>query len=52
MIDMISFESPYGIIGKWFNRIYLKKYLQKFIIQRNAVIKAYAETDKWKMVLN
>ncbi|MBP6430259.1 MAG: SRPBCC family protein [Ferruginibacter sp.] len=51
MIDVLNFESPYGIIGKWFNKIYLKNYLQKFIIQRNAVIKEYAETDKWKAVL-
>jgi ligand-binding SRPBCC domain-containing protein len=51
MIDILSFESPYGIIGKWFNKIYLKNYLQKFIVQRNVVIKEYAETDKWKAVL-
>jgi ligand-binding SRPBCC domain-containing protein len=52
MIDMLNFESPYGIIGKWFNKLYLKNYLQKFIIQRNAVIKEYAETEKWKAILN
>jgi ligand-binding SRPBCC domain-containing protein len=52
MIDILTFESPYGIIGKWFNKLYLKNYLQKFIVQRNAVIKQYAETDKWKAVLS
>lgn len=52
MIDVLNFESPYGIIGKWFNKSYLKNYLQKFIIQRNAVIKEYAETEKWKAILN
>lgn len=52
MIDVLTFESPYGIIGKWFNKIYLKNYLQKFIVLRNAVIKNYAETEKWKAVLN
>jgi ligand-binding SRPBCC domain-containing protein len=52
MIDVLNFESPYGIIGKWFNKIYLKNYLQKFIIQRNVVIKEYAETEKWKAILN
>jgi ligand-binding SRPBCC domain-containing protein len=51
MIDILTFESPYGIIGKWFNKLYLKNYLQKFIVQRNAVIKQYAETEKWKAVL-
>ena len=29
MIDILNFESPYGIIGKWFNKIYLKNLLQK-----------------------
>jgi ligand-binding SRPBCC domain-containing protein len=52
MIDILNFESPYGIIGKWFNRIYLKNLLQKFIVQRNIVIKDYAETGKWKALLN
>ncbi len=52
MIDILNFESPYGIIGKWFNNIYLKNYLQKFIVQRNVVIKQYAETEKWKSILS
>jgi ligand-binding SRPBCC domain-containing protein len=52
LIDILHFESPYGIIGKWFNTIYLKNYLQKFIVQRNVVIKEYAETEKWKTILN
>jgi ligand-binding SRPBCC domain-containing protein len=52
MIDKLNFESPYGIIGKWFNSIYLTRYLTKFLQQRNAVIKTYAETEKWKAVLS
>jgi ligand-binding SRPBCC domain-containing protein len=52
MIDILTFESPYGIIGKWFNKLYLKNYLQKFIVQRNAVIQQYAETEKWRAVLS
>ncbi len=52
MIDILNFESPYGIIGKWFNKIYLKNLLQKLIVQRNIVIKDYAETGKWKALLN
>lgn len=52
MIDILNFESPYGIIGKWFNKIYLKNLLQKFIVQRNIVIKDYAEAGKWKALLN
>jgi ligand-binding SRPBCC domain-containing protein len=51
MIDILEFESPYGSIGKIFNTIYLKKYLENFLITRNKTIKEYAETAKWKAIL-
>lgn len=52
MIDMIEFESPYGFIGKLVNSFYLKNYIEKFLLIRNAVIKDYAETEKWNAILN
>lgn len=52
MIDVLFFESPYGIIGRWFSKIYLKRYLERFLTKRNNVIKEYAETEKWKVILN
>ena len=52
MIDVLFFESPYGVFGRWFNKLYLKRYLEKFLTKRNNVIKEYAESDKWKAVLN
>lgn len=52
MIDILHFESPYGIIGRWANKLFLKRYLEKFLLQRNNVIKEYAETEKWKVILN
>ena len=52
MIDVLEFETPYGSLGKFFNTIYLKRYLQKFLQKRNNVIKEYAETQKWKAILN
>jgi ligand-binding SRPBCC domain-containing protein len=51
MIDIVEFETPYGILGQIFNTIYLKKYLEKLLLQRNAVIKTYAESNKWKVLL-
>ncbi len=51
MIDIVDFESPYGSLGKFFNAVYLKKYIEKFLIKRNDVIKHYAETEKWKVIL-
>ncbi len=52
MIDILDFESPYGSVGKLFSAIYLKKYLTQFLEKRNSVIKTYAETEKWKAILN
>jgi ligand-binding SRPBCC domain-containing protein len=51
MIDLIHFETPYGVVGKWFNALYLTRYMRQLIEQRNKTIKEYAETEKWKNLL-
>ena len=51
MIDLVTFESPYGTIGKIANSLFLKSYLERLLKKRNAVIKDYAETQKWKAIL-
>jgi len=52
MIDLVTFESPYSTIGKIANSLFLKSYLERLLKKRNAVIKDYAETQKWKAILN
>jgi ligand-binding SRPBCC domain-containing protein len=51
MIDLIEFEIPYGRVGKWFNALYLTKYMRRLIEQRNRTIKEFAESEKWKRLL-
>jgi len=51
LIDLFSFEAPYGALGKLANQLFLTGYLRKLLESRNAVIKEYAETDKWKFIL-
>src|SRR6476620_11616937 len=51
MIDLVHFETPYGAMGRWFNTLYLTKYVKKLIEQRNKTIKEFAETEKWKKLL-
>ena len=51
VIDLFHFESPYGLLGKWFNSFYLTKYMKLLLEQRNKTIKDYAETGKWKKLL-
>jgi ligand-binding SRPBCC domain-containing protein len=52
MIDLVDFESPYGILGEVVNKLYLKNYLEGLLVKRNKIIKEYAETEKWKAILN
>ncbi len=48
MIDIFEFESPFGIIGKAVNQLFLRKYLEGFLVERNEQIKTMAEGDGWK----
>lgn len=43
MKDVFIFESPYGLLGRLFNRMVLTKYMTALLIKRNGVIKAVAE---------
>lgn len=52
LIDLFHFETPYGMLGKWLNALYLTHYLKKLLEQRNNSIKATAESDRWKLLLN
>ena len=46
MTDIFEFHSPFGIIGKIFNRIFLKNYMKKFLLERNKLIKFTAENKQ------
>ena len=52
MIDIFVFEAPFGILGKLFSRLILKKYMKGFLIKRNKTIKQVAEGNDWKKLLN
>ena len=51
LIDLLHYESPYGILGEWINNLFLTKYLRRLLEKRNQTIKEFAETDKWKKLL-
>jgi ligand-binding SRPBCC domain-containing protein len=51
IIDLLHFESPYGVMGKWFNSLYFTRYMRRLLEQRNKTIKEFAETGKWKNLL-
>lgn len=52
MTDKFSFNSPFGILGKLVNGIFLKKYITRLLLERNKEIKHIAENHLWKQYLN
>ena len=52
MIDQFEFESPYGLLGRIANSLFLKKYMTNFLIKRNKELKMFAESDKWRKLIN
>jgi ligand-binding SRPBCC domain-containing protein len=51
MIDLLHFEIPYGMLGRWFNALYLNNYMKKLLELRNKTIRDYAESNKWRKLL-
>ena len=51
MRDVFEFTSPLGFLGKIADVLVLSAYLRRFLEQRGAVVKQYAETDAWRTVL-
>lgn len=52
MKDIFNFQSSFGFLGKLLDKYLLTKYLTELLIQRNKIIKEFAETQKWKIILN
>lgn len=51
-IDIMEFGTPYGWLGRLFERFYLHKYMTELVRLRNSVIKDYAESEKWRVILD
>ena len=51
MQDMFSFEAPFWILGRIAESMFLTNYMRSFLVQRNQVLKATAESDDWKKYL-
>ena len=49
--DVFNYVSPLGFLGKIADFLFLKKYMTNFLLERNKIIKEYAESEKWEEVL-
>jgi len=46
MTDIFDYTSPFGILGKLADIVFLKKYMMRFLVKRNEIIKEFAESGK------
>ncbi|QKJ64910.1 SRPBCC family protein [Flavobacterium sp. M31R6] len=43
MTDKLQYETPFGIIGKLFNFLFLKRHLTDFLLNRNQILREFSE---------
>lgn len=43
MIDVFNYKSPFGILGKLVDWLFLEKYMQNLLYKRNNLLKVHAE---------
>lgn len=48
MKDKMQYETPFGIFGKVFDSLFLKKHLIQFLLERNKILKEVAEKTDLK----
>jgi ligand-binding SRPBCC domain-containing protein len=46
MTDKLQYETPFGIIGKLFDTLFLKNHLTSFLLMRNDVLKKISENGQ------
>ncbi|MCB9261319.1 MAG: SRPBCC family protein [Flavobacteriales bacterium] len=51
MTDYFDYQAPLGILGRLADILFLKKYLTKVLVERNAIIKKYAEGNDWHEII-
>jgi hypothetical protein len=51
MRDVFDYRAPLGVLGRIAERMVLDRYLRRFLVARNASIKAAAESEGWNRYL-
>ncbi len=47
MGDELNFQAPLGLLGRLAETLFLTRYMRRFLIERNRVLKELAESDQW-----
>lgn len=48
MRDLFDYDAPLWLLGNLADILFLKKYMTKFLTERNRLIKEIAESEQWK----
>jgi ligand-binding SRPBCC domain-containing protein len=51
MEDVFTYKSPLGVLGHIADKWFLEDYMTRLLRERNATIKAYGESEKWRDIL-
>ena len=51
MIDRFNFKAPLGILGRLAERLFLTRYMRRFLERRNILLKRIAESGEWEKYL-
>jgi ligand-binding SRPBCC domain-containing protein len=51
MTDTLDFAAPLGVLGRLAERAVLERYLEGFLVERNALLKRVAESEEWRALL-
>ena len=52
MKDELRFSAPFGVLGFLVENLVLRKYLTRFLLERNKFVKQIAESEKWREYLS
>jgi ligand-binding SRPBCC domain-containing protein len=52
MRDELRFSAPFGVLGLMVERLVLRKYLTRFLRERNQFVKQVAESEVWREYLS
>jgi len=52
MNDELRFSAPFGVLGLMAERLVLRNYLTRFLLERNKFVKQVAESEMWREYLS
>jgi len=51
MTDFFDYKSPLGVLVTLADKLFLKKYMTELLIERNRIVKEFAESERWKEII-